>query len=664
MNTLQSKGNSLQQPQCNTRNELFSHNYAAIDTEYIQTNNPKKPFDLVAVAFVNSQGIGKAKHVSDFHKYPKPEQALVEWTMTEILKYRLTIGWYSKGVRLQNKVTGVFSGKDSDLKGIDSVCKYYHIPSIIGFDQRGVPYLRGYHYSLENGYYLQQNKFDYYYHIDLYNVYKKPLVKAIIYSNRYKDLSLDSVSQSILKEGKFENLKGDDIVNVPKEKLMQYVIQDTNLVMKLSKHTNYVILDLMNAISIITELPFDRVCHTNLSTWWSKIIKREFGEPKQQLLQKKSYTGGYVIEPKKGYYQKLVYVLDVKSLYPTMIINYNISFDTINCECCKDDSNAKVSTEIMDIINDGLMQEEKREQTYWICKKKIGIIPNLLTIFRDERFRQQELGNNSMQLALKNLINGIYGLFGTDFFEFADYRVAELTTAFGRKVLQYMKETAKEVYGFDVIYGDTDSIFVTNIKGIDLIDKFITECWIVDEVDVEVDKVFTKFLITKKKHYIGIYNDPNKEPEIKGMEGIKSDRPPWIQKLEKQFAIDLKNNMNPTTNLQNEYRKMEEGQISIEDLQIKLVLQKNPKEYSANSLQRRLSLEKGENVQQGDSIIYYKSNKIGGGTINPSLYSIKKYLEMFESIFEDVLTVMGFDFKRDVIGFTSLSSISLNDYNR
>ena len=319
---------------------------------------------------------------------------------------------------------------------------------------------------LKNDYYLQQNKFDYYYHIDLYNVYKKPLVKSIIYNNRYKDLSLESVSQAILKEGKFENLKGSDILNVPKEKLMQYVTQDANLVMKLSKHNNYEILDLMNAISMITDLPFDRVCHTSISTWWTNIIKREVGEPKQQLLEKKSYTGGYVIEPTKGYYQQPVYVLDVKSLYPTMMINHNISFDTVNCDCCKYVDEARVSAEIMDIINDGLIQEEKRDQTYWICKKKTGIIPKLLSKFRDERFRQQELGNISMQLALKNLINGIYGLFGTDFFEFADYRVAELTTAFGRKVLQYMKETAKEVYNFQVIYGDTDSIFVTNILDI------------------------------------------------------------------------------------------------------------------------------------------------------------------------------------------------------
>jgi hypothetical protein len=141
------------------------------------------------------------------------------------------------------------------------------------------------------------------------------------------------------------------------------------------------------------------------------------------------------------------------------------------------------------------------------------------------------------------------------------------------------------------------------------------------------------------------------------MEGIKSYKPSWIQKLEKQFAFDLKDEVDPTIKLRKAYRKMEEGQIPIEELQIKLVLHKNPAEYPENSLQRKLSLENGVNVQQGDSIIYYKSNKTGGGTTNLSFYSRKKYLEMFESIFEETLTVMGFDFKRDIIGLTSLSSV-------
>jgi DNA polymerase I len=188
--------------------------------------------------------------------------------------------------------------------------------------------------------------------------------------------------------------------------------------------------------------------------------------------------------------------LDVKSLYPTMMITNNISFDTVNCECCKVNMEAKVEIEIMDIINLSLAVGEKREH-YWICKDPSyrGIVSRLLRQFRDERFRQQEFGNEPMQLALKNLINGCYGLFGTDFFPFADYRVAELTTAYGRQTLQYMQHIAKEVYGLDIIYGDTDSIFVTDVKKENDIIKFIAECSILIDIDVEISDIYKKFLI-------------------------------------------------------------------------------------------------------------------------------------------------------------------------
>ena len=114
-----------------------------------------------------------------------PEKELVEWAMREILQYRLTIGWYSKGVRLRNEKDGTFSGKDSDLKIIDDVCRYYNIPSIIGFDKRGVPFVRGYDYQLCNisPEFVALNKFSWYYHIDLYQVYKKPMVKTMIYND-------------------------------------------------------------------------------------------------------------------------------------------------------------------------------------------------------------------------------------------------------------------------------------------------------------------------------------------------------------------------------------------------------------------------------------------------------------------------------------------------
>ena len=390
--------------------------------------------------------------------------------MSEILQYKLTIGWYSKGVRLR-KQDGSYTGIDSDLKIIDDACRFYNIPSLIGFDKRGVPYVRGYDYNLcdDNPFYASQNKFDWYYHIDLYNIYKKPMVKNI-YQNKYKSLDLDSVSKAILKEGKFEELDGQQIQNLPKEIQLQYVAQDTILVMKLSKHNNYEIFDLMNAISLITTVPFDRVCHTGISSWWNKILNDNIngGECRLpffnigQRKKKNSYKGGHVIEPKIGFYKdnQTVYVLDVKSLYPTMMINNNISFDTVNCLCCEDIPDAKVSKEIINLID----EDNKHHSKYWICKNYKGIIPRLLEQYRSDRFRQQEIGNDTMQIALKNLINGCYGLFGSDFFEFADYRVAELTTAYGRLTLSYMKHTAEEVYGFEVIYGDTDSIFITNVR--------------------------------------------------------------------------------------------------------------------------------------------------------------------------------------------------------
>jgi DNA polymerase elongation subunit (family B) len=285
--------------------------------------------------------------------------------MSEVLKYKLTVGWYSKGVRFQ-KEDGTFSGKDSDLKIIDQACQYYNIPSIIGYDKRGIPYVRGYDYKLcsLDPHYANQNKFDWYYHIDLYQVYKKPMIKTIIYQNKFKDLNLDSVAKAILNEGKFENLDGLQIQSLSKQKQIGYVTQDAKLVMNLSKHNNYEILDLMNAISVITNVPFDKVCHTGISTWWNNIISARLnnGEcrPPNVKIEKRKYIGGEVIVPIVGDYKSLpVYVLDVKSLYPTMMINNNISFDTVNCDCCKSNPDAVVSKEIMNIINKDLPEDQE-----------------------------------------------------------------------------------------------------------------------------------------------------------------------------------------------------------------------------------------------------------------------------------------------------------------
>lgn len=646
------------------RNELLNGSYAAIDTEFrINEKNTQKPYTIFAVSIVDSLGNIRAKHESDFAVYPTPEKELVKWIMLQILQYKLTIGWYTKGVQRENEETGKIEGKDSDLKIIDLACRYYNISSIIRYDKRGVPYIKGYNYKLcdNNPAYAALNRFDWYYHIDLYQVYKKPMVKSLVYKNKYKDLSLDSVARAILNESKFENLDGLQIQKLSNEEQIEYVAQDANLVMKLSKYNNYEILDIMNAISIITGVPFDKVCHTGISTWWNKIITDKISSGQCRFstirVEKQKYSGGQVIAPVIGYYKhQLTYVLDIKSLYPTMMINNNLSFETVNCECCKDNSKATISNEIMDLINKALPEDQKRKDPYWICRKYKGIVPRLLIQYREERFKQQELGNNSMQLALKNLINGVYGLFGSKFFEFSDYRVAELTTALGRQTLEYMQHIAKEAYGFQVIYGDTDSIFVTGVRKESDINKFLAECSIVlEDVEIEISEIYSKLLIIKKKHYIGIPIDETKEPDIKGIEGIKSDRPLWINRLQKDFVDDLKYNRKPTTRLQKSYIQMERGLVPSEILAINTTLKKDPESYSVNAYQRIIGNQL--RAKEGDAIKYYKAITKGQAHHNPSFLSTAKYLMMMKSTFEEQLKVIGYDFVKDVVGVRSLADM-------
>jgi DNA polymerase elongation subunit (family B) len=128
---------------------------------------------------------------------------------------------------------------------------------------------------------------------------------------------------------------------------------------------------------------------------------------------------------------------------------------------------------------------------------------------------------------------------------------------------------------------------------------------VLDDVDIEVSKVYSRMIIIKKKHYIGIPLDLNKDPDIKGLEGIRSDRPLWINQLQKDFVDHLKDGGDPTVNLKKAYEDMEKGIVSPELLEIKTTLRKDPKSYPQNRYQRIVGSQL--NAREGDVIKYYKS---------------------------------------------------------
>ena len=98
---------------------------------------------------------------------------------------------------------------------------------------------------------------------------------------------------------------------------------------------------------------------------------------------------------------------------------------------------------------------------------------------------------------------------------------------------------------------------------------------------------------------------------------------------------------------------MERGQVAPDLLAINTTLKKNPLDYSKNAYQRIIGNQL--NAKEGDVIKYYKSDTRGTAHSNSSLIDIGKYQEMMQSIFEEQLKVLGYDFQRDVVGVKNLA---------
>jgi DNA polymerase family B/Primase X len=343
-----------------------------------------------------------------------------------------------------------------------------------------------------------------------------------------------------------------------------------------------------------------------------------------------------------------------------MIIKYNLSPETVNCSCCKNEPKAKEKL-ASEILKDCSHIPAKDEGLYWICQRRRGLFAKILQELTEQRIKYKNAGLEVESQAIKALINSGYGVFGNPYFKYHDPRVAELVTAFGRYTLNKMQALADEI-GFSTLYGDTDSLFVNNVKSIDESNKFIAECKSKLEVDVTRDKMFSKLVLVGKKHYIGMPSDPTKEPIIKGMEGIKSDRPEFIHRVFRQLVEAIKNSVSPIPKLKQALYQLENRQVALELLGISLVLRKNPEEYDHICKQSRLGSKL--RLRKGDTLVYYKCDisetvydskkkqdvlKRIYESENPQDISYAAYKKMFINSIRDVLQIFGYDTEEDLL---------------
>nr|XP_033339559.1 DNA polymerase alpha catalytic subunit isoform X1 [Megalopta genalis] len=333
--------------------------------------------------------------------------------------------------------------------------------------------------------------------------------------------------------------------------------------------------------------------------------------------KKAAYAGGLVLDPKKGFYDKLILLMDFNSLYPSIIQEYNLCFTTVPGAAYADvedlsipESNLEpgvIPTEIRKLV-------ESRVEV-----KKLMKAPN--------NSPELKMQYNIRQLALKLTANSMYGCLGATHCRFYAKGLAALVTAKGREILRHTKNIVEKL-NYEVIYGDTDSIMI-NTNLIEYEEVFSVGRKIKQEVnklykrvELDIDGVFRYLLLLQKKKYAAVIMTklPNGQIELtqehKGLDIVRRD---WCQlacdvgkKILDQLLSD-QSNENRLENiflmLQNVAKSVREKQVSLSSLVITKQLSKNPNEYSDAKqahvqVALRLNKEGGRMWKVGDTVPY------------------------------------------------------------
>jgi DNA polymerase zeta len=273
-----------------------------------------------------------------------------------------------------------------------------------------------------------------------------------------------------------------------------------------------------------------------------------------------------VMEPQSAFYNSPLLVLDFQSLYPSCMIAYNYCYSTclgriVNWRGTNKMGFAdfKRTPGLLELVKDKLniapngMMYVKAELRKSLLAKMLSeiletrvMVKSGMKVDKDDRTLQQLLNNR--QLALKLIANVTYGYTSASFSgRMPCSEIADSIVQTARETLEKAIALIHSVerWGAEVVYGDTDSLFVY-LKGRTRADAFK----IGDEiaravtdmnprpVKLKFEKVYHPCVLLAKKRYVGFkYESPNQtEPEFdaKGIETVRRDGTPAEQKIEEK----------------------------------------------------------------------------------------------------------------------------------
>ena len=505
-------------------------------------------------------------------------------------------------------------------------------------------------------------------HLDLYRTMSNRAFQIYAFGQKYSDFSLNSVSKGLLGEEKIDY--GVELNDLTLYQTGKYCQNDARLTYNLTAFNNDLLMNLLIVISRIARMPIDDISRMGVSQWIRSLLYYEHRQngiliPRRQeldnrssnvvneaIIKDKKFRGGLVVEPVEGIHFDVT-VMDFASLYPSIIKVKNLSYETVRCS------------------HDACKKNTIPQTNHWVCTKKNGLTSVLIGSLRDLRVnyyknmaKKDTLTVEEKQLftvvsqALKVILNASYGVMGAEIFPLYFLPAAEATTATGRHIIMDTINKCKES-GIDVLYGDTDSLFVKKPTS-KQIEDIITKAKMDHNVELEIEKEYRYVVLSgRKKNYLGVTK--NGKVDVKGLTGKKSHTPPFIKTLfyelldilsEIKTAEEFKRAKNKISDKITECaRKVQAKEIPLQDLAFNVMISKAPRDYTKTvpqHIRAAKQLESIREIKKGDIISYVKIlNKPGVRPIEMARKSeidTSKYMEFMESTLDQLTSSMDLDF--------------------
>lgn len=350
--------------------------------------------------------------------------------------------------------------------------------------------------------------------------------------------------------------------------------------------------------------------------------------PKTALQLLISDRGGLIFQPnvREGIVMENVAQLDFSQMYPSIMVKHNISPETINCLCCKDDPHTPQVPGI----------------GYRICVKRRGIVSEALAHILERRayykIRKKEtsgslkIAYNAKQSSLKWMLVTSFGYLGYRNAKFGKLESHESVTAFGREKLLTAKEIAEED-GYELVHAITDSIFIKKIDSSPLDETHLRElCQKIEKqslIQMDIEGIYSWLVfppstIDKKmpvaNRYMGRFTD--RTLKSRGIASRRKDIPKFIR--DSQLTLidwmcqfdsirDMKRKESEIISLfESLDLKLKTGDVPWKDLLVQRSTSQDPEEYEvdgATSLSLHELKEMGIRVQAGENIKYIVANR-------------------------------------------------------